>query len=306
VIAALIIIALIWKPEGLVGRREIEDLIPALGRVVRRAQSGQVEELEATASGDLGEVVLAGRDLRKAFRGVRAVDGIDIEVRSGEILGLIGPNGSGKSTLLNLLSGVTASDSGEVFVKGLAVTGKPAYAISRSGVARTFQNIRLFTHLTVDDNVLAPQLSSLAVADTALMRLGLEGQRFAAADSLSYGMQRRLEIARAMSTRPKAVLLDEPAAGMNHSESDVLLADIRALASRYGCGVIIIDHDLRLIMRLCDRIQVLATGSTIAIGTPAEILADPAVAAAYLGDAAADLHAGKDEHRPEDMTAGNQ
>lgn len=289
VIAALIIIALIWRPEGIVGRREVEDVIPPLGRALRRSRSQLVVEPESAVHPERDSVVLAGKGLYKAFRGVQAVDGIDIEVHTGEILGLIGPNGSGKSTLLNLLSGVTPADSGSVVVNGRPVSGFPAYKVARSGVSRTFQNIRLFSHLSVDDNVLAPDGATVAVADTTVERLGLAPHLFAQADSLSYGMQRRLEIARAISTRPSVVMLDEPAAGMNHSESDILLGDIRALATRYGCGVIIIDHDLRLIMRLCDRIQVLTTGRTIAIGTPAQILADPAVAAAYLGDSAADL-----------------
>ena len=295
VIAILIILALILRPEGIVGRREIEDVIPPLGRLLRQVKSSAADiNDELTTHGSFGDVVLAGHDLRKAFRGVRAVDGVDIEVRRGEILGLIGPNGSGKSTVLNLLSRVTEADSGVIELDGADVSGEPTYRVARGGLARTFQNIRLFTHLSVEDNVRAPQQSDVLAADAAVARLGLDTHRFTEANALSYGMQRRLEIARAMSTQPLVVLLDEPAAGMNHRESDVLLADIRALAERYNCGVIIIDHDLRLIMRLCDRIQVLEAGRTIAVGSPQEIMVNPTVTAAYLGDSAPDLAAGED------------
>jgi len=233
-------------------------------------------------------VALKGVNLRKSFKGLKAVDGIDIEVKAGEILGLIGPNGSGKSTLLNLLSGVTRPDSGETFVDSVRMTGRPSFRVARAGLARTFQNLRLFSHLTVIDNVMAPARSDYARGIRAMEQLGIMDLRYMEADSLAYGLRRRLEIARAMGTAPTVVLLDEPAAGLNHVESDVLLVDIRTLAEEYHCGVIIIDHDLRLIMRLCDRIQVLVAGRTIAVGTPAEVSVDPVVTAAYLGDNAAD------------------
>lgn len=284
VIALLIILALIWRPEGLIGRREVEDLIPGLRSWAGRVRTPTPAQTPAVPA-VLSEVVLSGVGLSKAFSGVQAVDTIDIEVRRGEILGLIGPNGSGKSTLLNLLSGVTAADSGTVMLCGVDVTGDSVHARALAGLGRTFQNIRLFNHLTVVDNVLAPPRSQPEQAAALLSHLGLLDVAQAEADTLAYGRQRRLEIARALSSRPAAILMDEPAAGMNEEESDVLLEDIKALAAEFQCGVIIIDHDLRLITRLCDRIQVLETGRTIAIGTAEEIVRDPAVREAYLGDA---------------------
>jgi len=291
VIAVLIILALILRPEGLIGRREIEDYIPPLRRLTHRLRSTPSGAKSETSIPDphRGDVILLGSGLSKAFRGVQAVRDVDIELRSGEILGLIGPNGSGKSTLLNLLSGVTEMDSGTVTLAGLNVTEMPSYRVARNGMARTFQNIRLFLGLSVEDNVLAPQQATVSTAMQAIDQLGISRHQFTEAGTLPYGLQRRLEIARAVGTRPKVILLDEPAAGMNHSESDVLLQDLRSLAEKYACGVIIIDHDLRLIMRLCSRIQVMEAGRTIAIGTPGEISVDPAVSAAYLGDSAADV-----------------
>jgi branched-chain amino acid transport system permease protein len=300
VIALLIIFALIWRPEGIVGRREIEDFIPPLASWLRRSQEKsedavpqkRTQSSETTSQESSGEFVLEGKNLAKSFSGVKALGGVDIEVKRGEILGLIGPNGSGKSTLLNLISGLTDLDSGQVLIEGLDVTGLPSHIVAQHGLARTFQNIRIFHHLLVAENVFAPPRTTSESGHLSLKQLGLLDVRFMEANTLSYGMQRRLEIARAMGTQPSVVLLDEPAAGMNHVESDVLLSDIRSLAKHHGCGVIIIDHDLRLIMRLCDRIQVLEAGNTIAVGTPAEVSSNAAVLAAYLGDAPTEIDNG--------------
>lgn len=283
-LAALIIIALVWRPDGLVGRREAEDLLgrrQATG--LSRAEPAVATDAVAAPTGD--GFVLTGSGLSKAFGGVQALADVDIELRAGEILGVIGPNGSGKSTLLNVLSGVTAPDSGRVVLRGEDITGLPSHVVARRGLTRTFQNIRLFSHLTVRENVLAAHGSSPAGADRSLAALDLADVAAREADTLSYGRQRRLEIARATSIQPSVVLLDEPAAGMNEDESDVLMHDIRAMARDHGCAIIIIDHDLRLIMQLCDRIQVLETGRTLAIGAPDAIVSDPAVVAIYLGDA---------------------
>ena len=293
VLATLIIVSLVWRPDGLVGRREAEDLWPK--RRSRRSP-GHVSDGPSTV-GSRSEVpsarvdaaeqpVLVGRGLGKSFGGIRALADIDIEVRAREILGVIGPNGSGKSTLLNVLSGVTVPDAGKVVLHGVDITGAPSHRTARRGLARTFQNIRLFGHLTVLENVTAPHGSRPDVVLHSLASLDLADVSRHEADTLSYGKQRRLEIARATATRPSVVLLDEPAAGMNESESDVLMEDIRAIARDEGCAIVIIDHDLRLIVRLCDRIQVLETGRTLAVDKPEQIVADPAVRAAYLGDMA--------------------
>ena len=247
---------------------------------------GPPGSVEDTTPGDAGagNVVLAGIGLRKSFGGVHALADVDIELRAGEILGVIGPNGSGKSTLPNVLSGVTAPDTGRVVLRGEDITGLPSHLVARRGLTRTFQNIRLFGHLTVHENVLAAHGSNSVSADRALHALDLADVAQREADTLSYGRQRRLEIARATSIQPAVVLLDEPAAGMNEAESDVLMEDIRAIARDQRCAIIIIDHDLRLIMRLCDRVQVLETGRTLAVDVPLAIVSNKAVMAAYLGD----------------------
>ena len=301
-LAVLIIVSLVWRPDGLVGRREAEDLLPrrrspsaprpnAAGATPTRtgATAGPATTADGTARRDgpaeqPDRPVLAARGISKSFGGVRALADVDLELRAGEILGVIGPNGSGKSTLLNVLSGVTSPDAGEVRLHGVDITGASSHRTARRGLARTFQNIRLFGHLTVLENAMAPHGSRPEVVRDSLVALDLADVRRRQADTLSYGKQRRLEIARATATRPAGLLLDEPAAGMNEAESDVLMEDIRSIARDEGCAIVIIDHDLRLIMRLCDRIQVLETGRTLAVDTPDRIIANPAVQAAYLGD----------------------
>ena len=215
-------------------------------------------------------------EVTKHFRGVHALDGVSLEVGSGEIVGLIGPNGSGKTTLLNVISGVYAPTSGSVRCDGRAVTGFRPNRIAHMGVGRTFQNIRLFGHLTVRKNVEVGSVSGHATTgvdhqadvDRLLQRFGLTTVADQQALSLPYGAQRRVEIARALAGRPYFLLLDEPAAGMNEAESDRLLETIMGVRKEFGCGILIVDHDLRLIMRLCERIHVLAEGRTLATGTP--------------------------------------
>jgi branched-chain amino acid transport system permease protein len=295
-VAGMILVMLIWRPQGILGGNEIEDLLPSRWRrslaagglaagarpvpapavVPSRPEPGPgVPRLRATA-------------IRKRFGELKALDGVDLEVAPGEILGLIGPNGSGKSTLLNVLSGVTRPDTGSVELLGRDATRLGPNRIARSGLSRTFQNIRLFDNLTVRENVRAGARGEQARddrVDALLVRLGLADVLDAPADSLAYGLQRRLEIARALVSEPAVLLLDEPAAGMNEQETDTLLHDIRAVRDDSGCSIVVVDHDLRLIMHLCDRIQVLEQGRTLAVGTPDAVVADPAVVAAYLGRA---------------------
>ncbi len=289
-LAALIIAALIWRPDGLVGRREAEDLVPWIRKWFVRSRGPGVGSVPGPApvpapgraplpAGPL----LTGTGIAKAFGGIRALAGVDVEVRPGEILGIIGPNGSGKSTLLNVLSGITTPDAGRVILGDEDITAGPSHRTARLGLTRTFQNIRLFDHLTVRENIAAAHGARLEDVDRLLGAFDLTALAESEADTLSYGQQRRLEILRALAMRPSVMLLDEPAAGMNEVESDVLMESIRAIARDDGCAVIIVDHDLRLITRLCDRIQVLETGQTLAVGTPAAVVADPAVVAAYLG-----------------------
>jgi ABC-type branched-subunit amino acid transport system ATPase component len=235
-------------------------------------------------------------EVSKHFRGVHALDGVSLQVAAGEIVGLIGPNGSGKTTLLNVLSGVYAPTSGEVRCDGREVEGFKPNRIAHMGVGRTFQNIRLFSHLTVRQNVEVGSVSGReskgvdhsADVDRLLSRFGLTASADVQALNLPYGAQRRVEIARALAGRPYFLLLDEPAAGMNETESDRLLETIMGVRTEFGCGILIVDHDLRLIMRLCERIHVLAEGRTLAEGTPEEVRHDPMVIEVFLGDALKD------------------
>jgi ABC-type branched-subunit amino acid transport system ATPase component len=226
----------------------------------------------------------------KRFGGVQALDGVSLGLEKGEALGLIGPNGSGKTTLLNVISGMFRGDSGRVTLNGSDLTSWNADRIAKAGISRTFQTVRLFRSLSVDDNIRVAVAQSVAgdvdaEVATLAARLQLDEWRLTPAATLPYGVQRRVEIARALGVRPVFLLLDEPAAGLNEEESDELLATVSGLLTDpdYGCGVLIIDHDLRLIMRLCHRIHVLNQGRTIAEGSPDEVRRDAAVLEAYLG-----------------------
>ena len=295
VIALLIIITLILRPEGIFDRWEIDDLVrrflPATrrasrggGRRSRRRRRGMREPRSSRSMPRRRRCSTVSRS-RSISKGSTALAGVDIEVRTGEILGLIGPNGSGKTTLLNVISGVYVPTEGHVIFDGLEIGGRKPHQVAALGLSRTFQNIRLFAQLTVRENVEAatPPGTAESAVDEMLAWFGLTGVQREKAVNLPYGMQRRLEIARAVVRRPSLILLDEPAAGMNEDESDELLENIRRIRSTLGCSVVIVDHDLRLIMKLCDRIQVLDQGRTIAMGAPRQIAEDPAVIAAYLG-----------------------
>ena len=291
-IALLIIVTLILRPEGIFDRWEIDDLVHRLIRAGRLARRRQPAESEGAPAPEVVEVaqaattpVLRGRHVAKRFEGVAALAGVDIEVRDAEILGLIGPNGSGKTTLLNVVSGVYAPSEGSIVFDQQEISGRKPHRIARLGLSRTFQNIRLFSQLTVRENVeaAAPPGMDEASVDEVLEWFGLSGVEREKATNLPYGMQRRLEIARAVVRHPSLILLDEPAAGMNEAESDELLENIKRIRIRLGCSIVVVDHDLRLIMKLCDRIQVLDQGRTIALGFPRQIAEDPAVIEAYLG-----------------------
>ena len=292
-IALLIIITLILRPEGLFDRWEIDDLVRKILPGSQRKLPAQRETAtdepapsrEPSVMVTKEVLVLRGEQVEKRFEGVTALAGVDIDVREGEILGLIGPNGSGKTTLLNVVSGVYAPTGGRILLGEDDIAGRKAHQVASLGISRTFQNIKLFTQLTVRENVeaaAAPGTEESSV-DEVLAGLGLRDIEREKAVNLPYGRQRRLEIARAVVRRPSLILLDEPAAGMNESESDDLLENIRRIRSDLSCSVVVVDHDLRLIMKLCDRIQVLDQGRTIAVGAPEAIAADPAVIEAYLG-----------------------
>jgi branched-chain amino acid transport system ATP-binding protein len=229
----------------------------------------------------------------RAFAGVQALRGVSLELRPGEVLGLIGPNGAGKSTLVNVLSGFDRPTQGQVVLDGRDVTRWRASRRGRNGLARTFQHSHAFRALSVRENVEVSALGAGASPKAAARRagellelLGLSLYADAPAAGLAHGDERRLGVARALATEPRYVLLDEPAAGLPEAEVPGFAAVVRTVRDEHGAGVLLIDHNMALIMDVCDRIQVLEQGETLADGTPAEIRANLDVAAAYLGESA--------------------
>jgi branched-chain amino acid transport system ATP-binding protein len=237
-----------------------------------------------------GETLRAS-SVSRAYAGVKALRGVTLELRRGEVVGLIGPNGAGKSTLVNILSGFDRPDEGTVELADRDVTGWSPHRRGRHGLARTFQHSHAFRSLTVRENVEVAALGVGAApraarqrADSLLSALGLDAYERAPAASLAHGDERRLGVARALATDPRFVLLDEPAAGLPEAELPELAAAVRSVRDEHGAGVLLIDHNMALIMEICDRIHVLDQGTTLAEGAPSEIRANLDVAAAYLGE----------------------
>jgi len=251
--------------------------------------------------------LFSAEHLAMIFGGLTAVDDFSLEIKGGDLIGLIGPNGAGKTTVFNMITGNLKPTQGKIFFQGEEITGLKPNAITRRGIARTFQNIRLFQDLPVIENVMISYHGRLyssfigAVLQTPLynreekeMRDGamalLQQVRLtdfanARAGALSYGQQRRLEIARALATNPKLLLLDEPAAGMNPQETQELMDFILKIKEDFKLTVLLIEHDMRVVMGICQWIKVLDYGAAIAEGTPKEIQNNPQVIAAYLGEA---------------------
>ncbi len=250
--------------------------------------------------------LLKVNDISMVFGGLRAVSNFTMHIDNGELVGLIGPNGAGKTTAFNMITGVYTPTEGEIYFNGEKSSGKKSYQVTQMGMARTFQNIRLFSELSVIDNVkIAYNMHVSYGLGSAIVRNGkylneeehitqkaldllkifhLEDKAYEMAKNLPYGEQRRLEIARALATEPKLLLLDEPAAGMNPQETKELMEMIRWIRDEFKLSILLIEHDMGLVMGVCERIYVLEYGCLIAQGNPEEIKANPRVIEAYLGE----------------------
>lgn len=246
------------------------------------------------------------QNLGISFGGLRAVDDLNMTIEKGELYGLIGPNGAGKTTVFNLLTGVYKPTDGKAMLDGCDITGRSTEEINKAGIARTFQNIRLFKDLSVIDNIKValhhkykystltgifrlPRFFSVERETTEeameLLRVfGLDGSAKTMAANLPYGRQRKLEMARALATSPKLLLLDEPAAGMNPNETQELMDTIRFIRDEFGLTILLIEHDMQLVGGICEKLTVLNFGTVLAEGACADVLSDPEVIRAYLGD----------------------
>ena len=250
--------------------------------------------------------MLSVKNLGISFGGLRAVDSFNITIEKGELYGLIGPNGAGKTTAFNLLTGVYKPDAGTILLDGKNITGLSTMDINKAGIARTFQNIRLFKNMTVLDNVKTALHNNYKYSTLAgILRLpsyfkteklmnekaydilkvfDLDKEANLLSANLPYGKQRKLEIARALATNPKLLLLDEPAAGMNPSETEELMKTITLVRNKYNVTILLIEHDMKLVAGICEKIFVLNFGMELANGLPGEVLNNPEVIKAYLGE----------------------
>ena len=300
-VGLILLATMIALPNGLTGGREAGEL-PWIRRLLGRRPTadraaGRVAApiggeqhgaaIEAPAKRDRA---LRAHGIAVAFGGLRVLRGVDLALRPGEALGLIGPNGAGKTTLVNVLSGFLKPDAGTVELDGVDVSGRSPPRLARAGLTRTFQGALPFPQLSCLESVAVGAMGvgdrrsrAVARAGEVLDRLGLSGRATQPAVSLPPAEQRLLGVARALATRPRYLLLDEPAAGLNEAEGEDLIAILRGVLASFGCGILLIEHEMSVVMSLCPRVQVLDDGVTLRIGTPGEIQADPSVIDAYLG-----------------------
>ena len=326
----VLILMMLFRPKGLMGTAEFSlvEIWDFCAQRIRKLQAAYrarhpkktrnviMPEVPKYEYGNLNLPVLETKNLGIRFGGLQAAENVDIRLMDNEIVGLIGPNGAGKTTVFNLLTGVYQPTEGDIVLLGKSIVGKVTHDITANGIARTFQNIRLFKSMTVLENIKVAFQTRMhySVADGVLRSpkyfkeergidlrarellsvFGMEDVAGTRADSLPYGQQRKLEICRALASNPKVLLLDEPAAGMNPIETQELMETIKIIRSRFSVAILLIEHDMKLVMGICERIYVLNYGRIIASGTPAQISKNPEVVAAYLGSEAKQEEAEKD------------
>ena len=287
----ILLVTMVVAPDGLSGGREAGEL-PWAGRWERsrRAAFRPGSQLEKTTVSDESRGSLRAESISISFGGLRVLRGVDLEVKRGEILGVIGPNGAGKTTLVNILSGFQKPDSGRLGLDGAEVSGHSPSELARMGLARTFQSALPFPRLSALENVAVGAMGvgvarrrSVAIAAEVMERLGLSAAAGRQSGALAPGERRLLGIARSLASTPRYLFLDEPAAGLSEIECEELVEALRGVLVDFGCGMVLIEHEMNVVMNLCPRIQVLDDGRTLRIGTAEEIQADPDVIAAYLG-----------------------
>ena len=307
-----LIFVMFWRREGIVGYSEIDEHFIRWRRICKIKREGprsvlpaKFQPAELVLKSDRNyQTILKVAEVSKNFGGLKALDHVNLELASGEILGLIGPNGSGKTTLINVITGALYLSGGDITVGDTDISLWPPHKIACLGVGRTFQAIKIFANMTVLQNIMCGAVcpSTIDIQDPEerafklLYDFGLEDYAYQAASELPYGPQRTLEIARAVALDPLFLMLDEPAAGMIQQETNELVSVLKKLRTDYGIGLLVVDHDLPMIMGLCDRVVVLNEGKVIATGLPEAVQLNPAVIEAYIGKRQMD---GKDAKRSE-------